>query len=528
MATYKYQQNMFEGASEGYVKYNITPDFGTVLSVGDTFDITGVMYSRNLKRYGVIVYGGVTLDSNGFIARAQELGRVAKVCEKGRTATFSLKATVTDALAKLSDERGFSPYISFSLADNEDFVSSSDTKANANQRLSALAYRLAPVINGVTISDSAGAYAHFGGAVEGKSNLTFDLDVTLDPLDPSLTIAGVNFIVGEKRYEVRGGSIIGNAANLGVVDFNGSFDSYTLTVIDSKEKYTNYIGGSFVAYPYRSPTLSAYADKDLAERYSVSLDDSGGEVATADDAGIYLWASYAADIIPINGRNAWTITRKYAEYGYAPGDAAVAASGFDGVNHSVVDDQSVFPRSIVFAANKRYTVQLTLADYFETVTLTFDVDNAGGYFNVEKYGVAVGMRSTGTEQQKKFESAYPIYAYGGIEGVTNFTTEEVATGGTWIDGKPIYQRTFVGTVSKVNTNTNIGMIEGFESYVDMWGYLLKKDSLIIPLNRTFLTSTTNMTSFTAHITAARGVNCRTYGDGYTGTVYITVQYTKSS
>ena len=116
----------------------------------------------------------------------------------------------------------------------------------------------------------------------------------------------------------------------------------------------------------------------------------------------------------------------------------------------------------------------------------------------------------------------------GIDSInTSYSTEEKLTGGTWIDGKPIYQRTFVGTVSKVNTNTDIGAIDGFESYVDMWGYLIKSDNIIVPLNRTFLTSSTNITSFNAHITAARGVNCRTYGDGYTGTVYITVQYTKS-
>lgn len=28
MATYKYQQNYYEGASAGYVKYNVTHDFG--------------------------------------------------------------------------------------------------------------------------------------------------------------------------------------------------------------------------------------------------------------------------------------------------------------------------------------------------------------------------------------------------------------------------------------------------------------------------------------------------------------------
>ena len=41
MATYAYQQNMFDGASAGYVKYNISPDLGTVVSAGTTITITG-------------------------------------------------------------------------------------------------------------------------------------------------------------------------------------------------------------------------------------------------------------------------------------------------------------------------------------------------------------------------------------------------------------------------------------------------------------------------------------------------------
>ena len=41
MATYAYQQNMFDGASEGYVKFNISPDLGTVVSAGTTITITG-------------------------------------------------------------------------------------------------------------------------------------------------------------------------------------------------------------------------------------------------------------------------------------------------------------------------------------------------------------------------------------------------------------------------------------------------------------------------------------------------------
>ena len=47
MATYAYQQNMFDGASEGYVKFNISPDLGTVVSAGTTITITGQAYHKS-------------------------------------------------------------------------------------------------------------------------------------------------------------------------------------------------------------------------------------------------------------------------------------------------------------------------------------------------------------------------------------------------------------------------------------------------------------------------------------------------
>ena len=45
---YAYQQNMFDGASYGYVKYNISPDLGTVVSPGTTITITGQAFDHRL------------------------------------------------------------------------------------------------------------------------------------------------------------------------------------------------------------------------------------------------------------------------------------------------------------------------------------------------------------------------------------------------------------------------------------------------------------------------------------------------
>ena len=52
---YAYQQNMFDGASYGYVKYNISPDLGTVVSPGTTITITGQAYFKNRANKSVEV-----------------------------------------------------------------------------------------------------------------------------------------------------------------------------------------------------------------------------------------------------------------------------------------------------------------------------------------------------------------------------------------------------------------------------------------------------------------------------------------
>ena len=94
----------------------------------------------------------------------------------------------------------------------------------------------------------------------------------------------------------------------------------------------------------------------------------------------------------------------------------------------------------LFSAANDYTFVATLADQFGSVSVTAYIYKSGGYFNVEKFGVRVGGRATGTAQSPKFESDYPAYMHAGIEGVNNYQTNEVLTGGHWIDGKPLYRK----------------------------------------------------------------------------------------
>ena len=416
MATYKYRQNLSGGASAGYVEYNIAPDFGTVLAPGETFEITGKIYSGK-KIYGISVEA-VHIGSSAWY---RELIKVEKTISAGKSATFAAGLLAPDLSDIETAERQVLPtYINFGFLINSDLDVGETTDRYDDQRLALIKDRLAPSVTGVALSDYTGAYAHFGGAVQGKSDLSAALEVLLDPLDPSLRIERAEIAFAEadgfytNRIYVQQDAISGNVLHIGTPTINGVYRGYALTITDSKGKSSMYFGDAITIYPYASPRLYAVDDKDLAERYEVNTDDAGVENVQQSDSGTYLWANFAADVTPINGKNRWQIIRSWAEYGNEPAREAVADAFADGTQIRVFENQDIFPRNIIFAENMRYTVQIEIRDYFESAVLRFDVDKAGGYFNIEKFGVAAGMRSTASWDKPKFESAYPVYPYKGI------------------------------------------------------------------------------------------------------------------
>jgi hypothetical protein len=98
-------------------------------------------------------------------------------------------------------------------------------------------------------------------------------------------------------------------------------------------------------------------------------------------------------------------------------------------------------------------------------------------------GVCIGGFSTGTTTSPKFESRVPAHFYAGVEGVTNYSTDEVKTGGTWIDGKPIYRTTFKIANGAAQTDVQLGRIADFAELVSMNGYTKNVDNVnIYPVN----------------------------------------------
>lgn len=421
MATYKYQQNLPGGSSAGYVQYNITPDFGAVLAPGESFEITGKIYAGSKKCYGI----SVEAVHIGASAWYRELAKYAKTISAGKSATFAIGFTVPELGEIETAERQILPtYINFGFLINSELDVGETTDRYDEQRLALVKERLTPAVSGAAFSDSTGAYEYFGGAVQGKSDLSAALTVQLDPLDPSLYITHAelafaeNGIYGDRIY-VQEENISGNSLHIGAPAISGEFDGYMLTVTDSKGMRGSYTGNAFTIYPYAAPRLESNGGRELVERYELVKNADNTETPRLAADGEYLWTNFIANITPINGRNAWEVLRRHAVYGEELPDFTVAMDFEDGRVESFTEDMTIFPQTIQFAASKRYAVEIKVTDFFESSVLRFVVEKSGGYFNIEKHGVAAGMRSTATEQEPKLESAYPVYPYQGIKRCDN-------------------------------------------------------------------------------------------------------------
>lgn len=431
MATYKYQQNLYDGAAAGYVKYNITPAIGTRVSPGEKVTISGQAYCRDKKIYGVGVslgVGDVWEDPESF--RGFEVAQKKVTIAKGSTGTFSLSFALTEEdMSELGDlsERAFTAQIEFSLYDSSDLTGGEVTTQVASQKVSLLKYREAPVIQSAEFSDATGAESVFGGFVQGQSIFKMTMQAQTDPLDSKVTIASRTLTLdGTKHSLSSDAQEVGTLAKSGVVD-------WTLKVTDSKGLSVE-TSGSISLIPYSPPVIESLT----AFRYKEMISDDGSISYVAADDGEQVWFSLAGTVTPVSEKNAWTLTVEW------DGKSSVVRSGEDGTGILLTDDRDAVTESI--SAIHRMEFTWTLADYFTSVVMRTAVEKASAYFNVEQNGVAVGMRSTGTPDEKKFEVAedYDSHFYG-----TAQFQKDVSVGGKLAGAAA----SFSGTLSASGTAT---------------------------------------------------------------------------
>lgn len=266
--------------------------------------------------------------------------------------------------------------------------------------------------------------------------------------------------------------VFSGAAQATSILLNAGETVITLTVTDSRDREVVQ-SHSINVQAYENPLITAFS----VERYEAVYDADEQITGYApSDTGEYVWVTLKASCSEVAGLNkiTWKLTAKTAS-----GESTYNGGG-DSAIIDLTNDRNIIPSVVSAAATVEYTVEVTdtagyTAYQYDSVT----PGRANFALAASKYGASFGCLPKGTEENPMLESAYPFYAYGGIEGVTNYSLDEVKTGGTWIDGKPIYRRTFTGNAGANKANKAIGNIPDIDTMIDMRGTAVIADYNII-------------------------------------------------
>ena len=139
---YAYQQNMFDGASYGYVKYNISPDLGTVVSAGTTITITGQAYFKNRANKSIEVS---TEAGNTYRSSFVNIN-----IPKATATTFTLRFQMWELSSDWGTSRVVSAPINFTLWSGTNCDGNGDGTMNYDvHAISYLTYRISPAAKSV-------------------------------------------------------------------------------------------------------------------------------------------------------------------------------------------------------------------------------------------------------------------------------------------------------------------------------------------------------------------------------------------
>lgn len=137
----------------------------------------------------------------------------------------------------------------------------------------------------------------------------------------------------------------------------------------------------------------------------------------------------------------------------------------------------------------------------------------------------VATKDTGSE----LSAPVDVVQSGNMHGVTSnavadslsYSTTEQATGGKWIDGKPIYKKTFSWSGSSQTTVT-IGHTDYKDNVIKMEGFGIT-DQLAIPLPYPDGTASWILT---ARVETSGSINIQNWGTQVLQKAYVTIYYTK--
>lgn len=358
------------------------------------------------------------------------------------TGTINVTQQVLAGLLEASENLELGIFVRYRRSSSDSWNTSSRA-AVTGMSVSSSGYTM-PDLSAMVYYDngSGNPLVVFGDYVQGKSVPRLTVRAANISIDSRFT--GAPFYC--RRKVIRPDGTVFENKNISLPS-SSSYNQYTMSVLDTRDAgtatWTLYIEdadgicgvttGSFEVLPYAAPQLTFGVT-----RYTEILGDNDEASYEESDDGENVWLDISAITSPLNGSNAWTLTLTYSPNDNGGVLPMTLLSDTDGNTVARVHDRTLL--TALFSAANDYTFTATLTDRFGGSVVTTYIYKAGGYANLEKFGFRIGGRTTGTAQAPKFESDYPAYMYAGIQGVNNYSTAEVLTGGHWIDGKPLYHK----------------------------------------------------------------------------------------
>lgn len=227
--------------------------------------------------------------------------------------------------------------------------------------------------------------------------------------------------------------------------------TYTIRVTDSRGMTTTKIVSCSVI-AVQPPSITLFE----VERYSKIQGDTITYVRT--DYGPNVWLNITMQIDSADGYNA---AEAYILYGRIGDVTRTRVNLSMGTSYNVTNNRAIISGEI--SANDGWEFTLYLSDKANG-TVAYDLVSKGMctlHRAGNGWGLGVGGFVTdGTEAKPLFKSFWESHFLAGIAGVTNYTIGETLTGGTWIDGKPIYRMVLTNNVPigmGATTYLNLGL-----------------------------------------------------------------------
>ena len=307
-----------------------------------------------------------------------------------------------------------------------------------------------PSISAVTLTEAeAGLATQFGGYVQNKSKIAV-----------KITAAGnLSSTIKSYKTTIQGANYTAASFTSGVLKNSGT-SNVSITVTDSRGR---------TATETRSITVNAYAAPKITSFKGYRCLSNG----TENYEGTYLKAAVNYTIAAVSNKNKASYKLEYKAK-----DADEWETLTEGTNYAL--NSNIISSSGFLSLDSSYDVRLSVADYFGTISSTFDIPTAFTLldFNASGKGIAFGKVS---EETNGMEIDLPLsinqYVYMG--GIKKSNEEKDIYFQTTDDAKNVHNCKLYGASG--DSVTSIGCWDTARSH-GIWRYLSGTQNLVFDAN----------------------------------------------